>query len=171
MGGAQPAPVCPFNGEYVVKAAAAALSVALVVGAGACSSSTREGVSSPGTTVRPGATMITVPETTTTVAVTPTAFNCGGGAYEPSTLIVVCGINTTTVTGAKWSSWTSEQATGTGTVNLGAGHPGGDPASLVLSDVVTTSGGPQFSTLVVTWTGTSPDGQPTQTFHLPTAGS
>ncbi len=122
-------------------------------------------------TVSPSAsrTVVTAPPTSLTQLV-PTVFDCGGGAYEPKTLIVVCGVATTTVTDVNWTSWTGTAASGTGTVHLGgsAGH-GSGPAELALSKVVQSGSGPQFSQLQVTWTGASPDGRPSDTFKLAVA--
>ncbi len=114
-------------------------------------------------------TVVTAPPTSLAEAV-PTVFDCGGGAYEPKTLIVVCGINTTTVTGITWGSWTPTGASGTGTVNLsGSSGHGSAPADLALADVVATGNGRQFSQLQVTWTGKSPTGHPSDTFKLAVA--
>ncbi len=116
-----------------------------------------------------GPTVVTAPPTSLSGPV-PTVFDCGGGAYEPKTLLVVCGVNTTTVTGVKWTSWGASGAAGSGTVNLhGSGLQGSAPATLALSDVVQTGNGPQFSLLQVTWTGQSPDGHPTDQFKLAVA--
>lgn len=106
--------------------------------------------------------------TTAAPRLTPTVYNCGGGAYEPATLLIVCGVDTTMATGVEWATWTSSAASGKGNVAV-TGHPP-QPASLALRNVVTTSTGPQFSVLTVTWTGASPDGHPSDTFHLTTAG-
>lgn len=113
--------------------------------------------------------VVTAPPTSLSGPV-PTVFDCGGGAYEPKTLLVVCGVATTTVTDVTWTSWTASGATGSGMVNLrGSGHPASAPATLALSDVVQTGNGPQFSVLRVTWTATSPDGHPSDQFKLAVA--
>lgn len=114
-------------------------------------------------------TVVTAPPTSLSGPV-PTVFDCGGGAYEPKTLLVVCGVDTTTVTDVKWTSWNASGATGSGTVNLhGSRQHGSAPAALTLSDVVQTGNGRQFSLLTVTWTGRSPDGHPTDQFKLAVA--
>ncbi|MBV9661688.1 MAG: hypothetical protein JO337_11080 [Acidimicrobiales bacterium] len=141
---------------------------------GACSTSTRSHVTSPPS--RPAAGPVpgssSNASSTTVAGQVPTVFNCGGGAYEPSTLIVVCGVGTTVVTGSKWTSWTATGAVGTGLVHLKvSGHDTAAPAGLALSTVVRTPGGPQFSSLTVTWTGASPDGQPSDAFRLAVADS
>ena len=114
-------------------------------------------------------TVTTTPATSEPQAV-PTVFDCGGGAYEPKTLLVVCGVASTNVTNVTWTSWTATGAAGSGTVNLaGSGHHASAPAALSLSTVVQTGNGPQFSQLRVTWSGTSPDGHPVDQFHLAVA--
>jgi hypothetical protein len=143
---------------------AAAVAV-LAVSVAACSSSARTGTAAPTTST---ATQ-TVPTSAPIVnGQAPTVFDCGGGAYEPATLLVVCGIATTMVTGVKWTSWTSTAASGSGSVHL-TGHAQPAPADLALSAVVSTPHGPQFSVLTVTWTGPSPDGKPSDVFDLAVA--
>jgi hypothetical protein len=103
----------------------------------------------------------------TTVALMTTVPNCGGGAYKPATLLIVCGVNTTTATNVTWSTWTASGAAGSGTVHLvKAGSSATAPGRLALSDVVTGPTGPQFTLLTVAWIGTSPDGNATDTFRL-----
>jgi hypothetical protein len=97
----------------------------------------------------------------------PVVFDCGGGAYKPATLLVVCGVGSTTATGVSWSAWTTSEAAGHGTVNLPGKAPA--PADLTLTAVVQTTQGPQFSRLDATWTGPSPDGRKYDAFGLATA--
>lgn len=129
------------------------------------------GTSAPSTASRP-TTASTLPTAPTTVRGQMTTVpDCGTGAYEPPTLLIVCGDGTTTATDVTWSSWSDSAASGTGDVNLvTGGRSSTAPARLQLSEVVDGSGGPQFTVLDVTWTGTSPDGHPTDTFRL-AAGS
>jgi hypothetical protein len=97
----------------------------------------------------------------------PTVPDCGGGAYKPATLLIVCGNNTTMATDVTWSAWTASGAAGSGTVHLvNAGASATAPGRLALSDVVNGPIGPQFTLLTVVWTGTSPDGKTTDTFRL-----
>lgn len=104
---------------------------------------------------------------TTVAGQLPTVANCGGGAYEPHTLLIVCGVGTTMATGVTWSSWTATSALGTGDVHLTAGgRQVTAPADLRLSDVRNGSTGPQFTILTVTWTGASPDGKPVETYDM-----
>lgn len=113
---------------------------------------------------------VTTTSATSVPGPVPTVFDCGGGAYEPKTLLVVCGVATTNATNVTWTSWTSTGATGSGTVNLAeSGHHGSAPATLELSKVVQTGNGPQFSVLDVTWTGPSPSGHPSDQFQLAVA--
>ncbi len=104
----------------------------------------------------------------------PTVFNCGGGAFEPKTLLVTCANAAkdaaTIVTGVSWTSWSSTTAAGMGTVHLYvAGKSVSAAASLTLSDVTQTSNGLQFSKLSLAWSGPSPDGQPTLALPLAVA--
>ena len=150
---------------------AAGLGVALA-GLSACGSSGTGG-STAVHSITPASstpTVVTAPPTSLAGPV-PTVFDCGGGAYEPKTLLVVCGVNTTTVTNVTWTSWSTAGAAGSGTVNLhgGPGQQGSGPATLALSGVVQTGNGPQFSVLQVTWTAASPDGHPTDRFELAVA--
>lgn len=120
---------------------------------------------------RAPATAATISEPTsppsTVAGQLPTVFDCGGGAYKPATLLVVCGVASTNVTDVQWSTWTVSGASGHGEVHL-PGHPAA-PADLALGKVVQTGSGPQFSQLTATWTGTSPDGHPMDVFQLATA--
>jgi hypothetical protein len=98
---------------------------------------------------------------------TPTVPNCGGGAYKPATLLIVCGVNTTSATNVSWSAWTASGAAGSGTVHLVKGATSATaPGRLALSNVVNGQTGPQFTVLTVTWIGPSPDGKATDTFQL-----
>ena len=155
---------------------AAGMAAVMALVLSACGSSSSKAATSPATALNPSsATVVTVPPTTVSGGgVVPTVFNCGGGAFEPTTLLVTCGdvatSDVTTVMGAKWASWTGAGATGAGTVSARVdGRKVQGPASVTLSSVVTTENGPQFSSLLVTWTGSSPDGHPTDRFAVATA--
>jgi hypothetical protein len=101
------------------------------------------------------------------VPLSTTVPNCGGGAYKPATLLIVCGVNTTTANDVTWSSWTASAAAGSGTVHLvEPGSTATAPGRLALSDVVNGTVGPQFTLLTVSWIGASPDGKSTDTFRL-----
>lgn len=152
---------------------AAALSSVTLLGAvliGGCGSAHQSVASS--TTNPPGPPTTAGPPTTPSTAATlPTVPNCGAGAYKPARLLIVCGDATTMATGVSWSSWDATTATGTGTVHLVTGAVTRTaPARLVLSQVTAGSGGLHFTLLTVTWSGTSPDGHPTDTFHLAVVG-
>lgn len=98
---------------------------------------------------------------------TPTVPNCGGGAFEPKTLLIVCGAPGTMATGVSWSSWGAQSAAGTGTVEVSSrGRAVTAAARLVLGDVRSGSSGRQFTLLTVTWTGSSPDGHASDVYHL-----
>ena len=115
-------------------------------------------------------TTLSTPPTTGPVLV-PTVPNCGGGAFEPKTLLIVCGTGTTTATGVAWATWDQSGASGSGLVNLKVdGRTVTAPASLTLRAVVVGPAGPQFSLLTVTWTGRSPDGRPQDSYHLQLGG-
>jgi hypothetical protein len=108
---------------------------------------------------------------TTTAPTLPTVPNCGGGAYEPKTLLIACGSGATMATDVAWRSWQPAAASGTGTVHLQVnGHPVAAAAALMLSRVVNGPVGPQFTVLTVTWTGAAPDGNPSDTYHLQVQG-
>jgi hypothetical protein len=100
---------------------------------------------------------------------TPTAPNCGGGAYKPATLLIVCasGDQAVMATGVTWRSWGDTAAVGSGTMHVSVnGHPTARPATLNLAGVATGSVGPQFTRLTVTWIGSSPTGSPQASYHL-----
>lgn len=146
--------------------ALAALAVVALALAGCSGPGSKSGIR----TINPSAQTVTTIPSTTVAGQVPTVFDCGGGAYKPATLLVQCGVATTTVTGVKWTSWTDTEADGSGTVNLASGgHDASAPADIKLTDVVTTPNGPQFSELQVTWTGASPDGNPVDRFKLAVA--
>jgi len=126
-----------------------------------------------GTTGGAPSTVASVPAAPATTAARrlPTVPNCGGGAYEPKTLLIVCGSGTTMATGVSWRSWEPVLASGSGTVHLQVnGQPVSAPATLLLSNVVDGPVGPQFTVLIVTWTGTPPDGKARETYHLQVQG-
>lgn len=105
--------------------------------------------------------------TSSTAALEATVPDCGAGAYRPATLLVTCVTGGVVVTGLEWSSWGPSTAAGSGTVHMTVGgQPVSGQAGLALSDVVTASTGPQFTVLTVTWSGRSPDGHATDTYHL-----
>jgi hypothetical protein len=150
---------------------------AVVVMAGACASShPRQAVlDNPAATTAPtsSTTAPASPPTAPPATVAgqlPTVPNCGGGAYKPTTLLIVCGdgpTGSTMATGVSWTSWNAESAAGTGSVHLVAhGQPVVAPGRLTLGMVTRGSMGPQFTRLTVTWTGMSPDGNPSHVYTL-----
>jgi hypothetical protein len=149
--------------------------IAAIAITAACSSTNgRSGANvATGTTVgaSPSVTSARAAPVTTPAGRLPTVPNCGGGAYKPQTLLIVCGSGTTMATGVSWRSWEPGLASGSGTVHLQVkGHPASAPATLQLSEVVDGPGSPQFSALTVTWTATPPDGKARETFHLQVQG-
>jgi hypothetical protein len=145
--------------------------IVLAVIAGACGSVSGAGRSAVGAGGSPATappTTVPTPTTATTVAhQVPTVPNCGGGAFEPKTLLIVCGSGTTMATGVSWRSWASSGAAGSGMVHLVvAGQATVAAATLTLDEVVVGPVGPQFSRLTVTWTGASPDGRPQDAYRL-----
>ena len=143
--------------------------VASLAGCGSAAHQTTTATSlAPTTTMAP--TNTASPPTSAAQASVPlmtTVPNCGGGAYKPATLLIVCGSNTSTATNITWSTWTASGATGSGTVHLvEPGSTATAPGRLALSDVVNGPVGPQFTLLTVSWVGASPDGKTTDTFRL-----
>jgi len=159
--------------------ATAAVAATLAAGAAltACGSTSHQtttatsiAATTPPTTTVPSTTLPTPPSSTQVSAAPvgiPTVPDCGGGAYKPATLLIVCGNNTTMATNVTWGAWTASTAAGSGTVHLVEGATSATaPGRLSLSDVVTGPIGPQFTLLTVTWIGPSPDGKATDTFRL-----
>jgi hypothetical protein len=150
---------------------AAGLVAALLTGCGSARHDTSAVVSASPTSALPGRAASTVPPATpTTVAgQVPTAPNCGGGAYRPTTLLIVCASGAAAVmaTGVTWRFWGSAAAEGSGTVHMVVhGQPTARPARLTLTGATRGPVGPQFLQLTVTWIGASPTGRPEALFHL-----
>lgn len=79
---------------------------------------------------------------------------CGRAPTQrPVSLAVVCGSGSTTLTNVTWSEWNAESAAGSGIYTLGGKDV---PAAVVLSGVITTPAGPQFTRLAVTPQGGQP---------------
>jgi hypothetical protein len=143
--------------------------------AAGCASTHRQSSAqvSSGTTAAVPTTAASAPASPSTTAPqqVPTVPNCGGGAYKPQTLLIVCGSGTTMATGVSWRSWEQALASGTGTVHLQVnGQSVSGPATLQLSQVVHGPVGPQYTLLTVTWTGTPPDGKASEIYHLQVQG-
>jgi hypothetical protein len=147
---------------------------ALVAGGAACGSGSGHADVATGATPAteaPAATTTRAAPTTTAATRLPTVPNCGGGAYEPRTLLIVCGSGATMATDVAWRSWQPAAASGTGTIHLQVnGRTVAAPAALMLSEVVNGPVGPQFTLLTVTWTGAAPDGKPSDAYHLQVQG-
>lgn len=155
-----------------MRGGATVLAVAVLALAG-CGSGAGTTVGGPATTPSTPAVTSTGPPPSTGPTQTlgpgqlPTVSDCGGGAYKPSTLLVVCGVDTTMATGVTWTAWTVTAARGTGLVHLKvAGRAVTAMARLDLSGIRGGANGPQFSHLEITWTGPSPDGHPADAYSL-----
>jgi hypothetical protein len=146
--------------------------------AGACGSGHRApvvaigpGPSTPPTSPSKVGAQHPSPTVTTIAPHLPTVPNCGGGAFEPTRLLIVCGSATTMATGVTWRAWGSSQASGSGTVEMPVnGQPTSAPATLTLGDVVDGAVGPQFTVLTVTWTAAAPDGRRQDVYRLQVQG-
>lgn len=131
------------------------------------------------TTATPATTATTAttvpPPTTVAGQATTVVADCGSGAYRPARIIVTCTSTGMVATQIQWSSWSTSGASGTSVVEVNPCQPtcaasGDKPynARLDLSGRVSTSSGPRFSRLTLTWIGTPPFGQPSNSYQLPT---
>jgi hypothetical protein len=75
------------------------------------------------------------------------AYVCEGDDYEPTSILIACGDGNVRVTGLRWSSWTTDQAVGTGAWRQNDCKPDcadgrfiDYPVSLVLSEPMQRSG-------------------------------
>lgn len=100
----------------------------------------------------------------------PTASACGDWdrAVKPGFMLIMCGDGGEGLTNITWSSWTAESASGTAThfqrvcePSCAEGREVTVPVRVRLSAPVSTSSGPEFSTMTVT-------GQQVHTVHLVT---
>jgi hypothetical protein len=110
---------------------------------------------------------------TTVAGQLPTAPDCGGGAYQPATLLIVCasGAAAVSASGVTWRSWGPAAAVGSGTVHLVVhGRPIAQAATFIVTAVRAGPVGPQFTQLVITWTGPSPTGSPRASYQLQPGG-
>jgi hypothetical protein len=150
-------------------AALGAAGFVAVLAAGGCGPA----ASHPSTTPVARVTTPTAPSSATTMGQPPLVDNCGGGAFKPTTIYVICGQAKLTATKIQWSSWTAEQARGTATMSVivcrpscSQGHEELLPAELTLTDPRPTSRGPEFTRAIIAWSATSPDGNPVDTYPL-----
>ena len=144
------------------------LALAAAAAAG-CDSTHRNAVDVTNPSVATARPTTTAPPGTSASALVPTVGNCGGGAYKPATLLMVCaaGSVATDATGVSWQTWGASDALGMGTVHLVvAGRAVTATGRLRLDEVKSGPVGPQFRRLVVTWIGSSPDGHPTDSYLL-----
>ncbi len=94
-------------------------------------------------------------------------------SVKPTSLVVACADNGIGVEDLSWASWTTTEATGTGSVwendcapNCAGGTIHHYPASVMLTDVKTTVSGPVFSQLNVKYQPIGPQGKTSDAFTL-----
>lgn len=99
-------------------------------------------------------------------------------SIRPAVITLACADDGLGVTNMTWTSWTTSAATGTGTLweklckpNCADGQIGTYPVAVTLSAVKTSSQGPWFSRLTVTWEATRPPNQTPDSFLTPPPGS
>jgi hypothetical protein len=99
--------------------------------------------------------------------------NCGGAAYKPTTLYIICGQARLTATEIKWRSWTAQQAQGSAVMSVITCQPSCSqgpeellPAELTLTRPMPTSRGPEFTSATIAWSERSPDGKQVETYPL-----
>lgn len=165
--------------KWVLAAALGAMVVASCgPGASDATGTAAPGSSAVSTATATSATTSTTPTTTAGGGqlMTTVVSDCGTGAYRPAEIVVTCGDGAVVATQIQWSAWSPAQASGTAVVEVNScrptcssSEPRPYPGKLLLSHRVSTSSGPHFAQLVVTWTGQAPFGQPTNTYPLKTA--
>lgn len=155
----------------------AALAVSAAVALGGCGSSPSSTAKSASTNPPPATGVVpsSPGSTTTSPGRPPLVSDCGGSAYEPTTLYVTCGQAKLTATEIHWVSWSRSQAQGSAVMSVLAcqpscaqGHEQLIRAHLSLMAPKPTAHGPEFSSLTITWSGPSPDGKPVETYPLAT---
>jgi hypothetical protein len=99
-------------------------------------------------------------------------------SIRPAGITLACADNGLGVENMTWTSWTTSAAAGQGTLweklckpNCAAGHIGTYRVAVTLSAVKTSSQGPWFSRLTVTWEATRPPGQTPVSFLTSPPGS
>jgi hypothetical protein len=97
---------------------------------------------------------------------------------RPSVVVLACADDGLGVQNMTWTTWAAAAATGEGKFwqklcqpNCATGKLGYYPVAVMLSSVRTSSQGPWFSRLTVTWEGSRPPGSTPDTFSLPPPGS
>jgi hypothetical protein len=137
--------------------------------------STTEGVEGLGTstTAPSSATTSTTVAPTTTAAPVDVIANCTSATYEPATIILACGDGGVSATQISWSAWGATSATGTSIIKANLCNPdcaqgstGSFPATITLSGVTSGASGQIFSTLTASFSGASPNGNPTESYSL-----
>jgi hypothetical protein len=99
-------------------------------------------------------------------------------SIRPAGITLACADNGIGVENMAWTSWTTSDATGKGTLweklckpNCAVGQIGTYPVAVTLSAVKISSQGPWFSRLTVTWEATRPPNQTPDSFPTPPPGS
>jgi hypothetical protein len=99
-------------------------------------------------------------------------------SIRPVGITLACADNGLGVENMTWTSWTTSAAAGRGTLweklckpNCATGRIGTYPVAVTLSAVKTSSRGPWFSRLTVTWEAGRPPGQTPVSFLTPPPGS
>jgi hypothetical protein len=97
---------------------------------------------------------------------------------RPSVIVLACADDGLGVQNLTWTTWAAAAATGEGKLwqklcqpNCATGKLGYYPVAVMLSSVRTSSQGPWFSRLTVTWEGSRPPGSTPDTFGLPSPSS
>jgi hypothetical protein len=92
---------------------------------------------------------------------------------EPASISVACADNGIGAKDLTWQSWSATSAAGSGQVwendctpNCAEGTINLYPASISLSDVMSSRDGPTFTMMTATYSGAEPNGHPTDTFML-----
>ena len=173
-------------------AAGAALMAALALGAcgsssttvgagGSTTSSTGSGASSSTASIPSGTqtTVATTAPTSSTTAgglATEVVSDCATGAYKPARIVATCPTTKVVVTDISWTTWTASAASGTASAQVDGCQPTCAaqsavpyPATVALSDPVSSARGPRFSRLTLTWSGKGPFGHPSDAYALVTS--
>lgn len=104
----------------------------------------------------------------------PGVRDCGFGAPEvrPEVITLACADAGVVATGISWQAYGADGATGTGVVQVertaadGGGPTAGFPATFRLSGARTVDGARAFTALSVRYEGSTPFGDPTETYSL-----
>lgn len=101
--------------------------------------------------------------------------DCGALSARPSGIVIACADHGLGVEGLTWNNWGTTTATGQGTLyenectptaSCGEAQFSKYPVKVTLSDVKSSSGGPYFSELSVTWEAGRPSNATPNSFTL-----